>query len=70
MRIGYIDFGNKNSWRYAWVMRRGGWFGIFRNRKEVVPGRWGFYFLGFEFGSRNPQDHVGVFLKRVGLWPW
>ena len=44
--------------------------GIFRNRKGIVPGRWGFYVLGFEVGSRRPGDRFGMWLKRVGLWPW
>jgi hypothetical protein len=44
--------------------------GIFRNLPGVIPGRWGWYFYGFEFGSRNPGDSVGLFLRRVGLWPW
>jgi hypothetical protein len=42
----------------------------FRNRRGIVPGRWGFYVLGFEFGSRNSGNWFGVFLKRIGLWPW
>lgn len=44
--------------------------GIFRNLPGVVPGRWGFFILGFEFGSRNPRDAVGVWLRERGLWPW
>jgi len=44
--------------------------GRFTNRPDVIPGRWGWYFYGFEFGSRNPGDPVGVFLKRIGWWPW
>ncbi len=44
--------------------------GIFRNLPGVMPGRWGFYILGFEFGSRNPQNPFGVWLKDRGLWPW
>lgn len=44
--------------------------GIFKNRSGVIPGRWGFYILGFEFGSRNPGNPVGVWLKSAGLWPW
>lgn len=45
-------------------------YGIFRNRHDVRPGRWGFYWYGFEFGSRNPGNKFGTFLKRIGLWPW
>lgn len=44
--------------------------GLFRNRDGINPGRWGFYVLGLEVGSRNPGNLVGVMLKRVGLWPW
>jgi hypothetical protein len=44
--------------------------GLFRNRAGIIPGRWGFYILGLEVGSRNPGNKVGVFLKRIGLWPW
>lgn len=39
----------------------GEWFGVFRNRPDVVkwekgrllPRRWGFYIIGFEFGDRR-----------------
>jgi hypothetical protein len=44
--------------------------GIFRNREGVRPGRWGFYVLGLEIGSRNPGSRIGIALKRVGLWRW
>ena len=44
--------------------------GRFKNSPEVIPGRWGWYWYGFEFGSRNPGDKVGVWLKRRGLWPY
>lgn len=44
--------------------------GIFRNLPTVIPGRWGFFVLGFEFGSRNPGDKFGLWLRRAGLWPW
>ncbi len=44
--------------------------GIFRNLPGVIPGRWGFFILGFEFGSRNPGDSIGVWLKNHGLYPW
>jgi hypothetical protein len=47
-----------------------GRFYIFRNLPGIIPGRWGFGSYGYEFGSRNPGDLVGVFLKRIGLWPW
>lgn len=48
-----------------------GLFYLFGNRKDVLPGRWGFGICGLiEIGSRNPQDPVGVWLKEHGLWPW
>lgn len=68
INIGPLHVGNKHAWKCAWVMRA--WFGIFRNRPGVIPGRWGFYILAIEFGSRNPGDRFGTWLKRVGLWPW
>ena len=76
MKIPYLDFGTANRfhwWKIQWVMRKspcGGLVGIFRNKPGIRPGRWGFYVWGFEFGSRNPGDPIGVFLKRVGPWPW
>jgi len=72
LRIGYVDFGSWNSWSYDWTMRKeNGYCCLFRNQHgKVIPGRWGFRVLGFEFGSRNPGDRVGVFLKKIGLWPW
>jgi len=70
MKIGPIDFGTKTWWRVVWLARhRNGYFGIFRN-DHCVPGRWGFWILGFEFGSRNPRNKFGVWLKRMGLWRW
>jgi hypothetical protein len=68
VQLGYIQVHGYDWWRFMWLS--GEYFGLFRNRKEVIPGRWGFYVLGFEFGSRNPGDHVGVWLKRNGLWPY
>lgn len=68
MRIGWIDIAPPRGWRYHWVSRD--YCGIFRNRDGVKPGRWGFYALGFEFGSRNPGHWFGVLLKKFGLWPW
>lgn len=70
MRIGFVNFGTRNSWRFAWVMRRDGWCGIFRNLPHIKPGRWGFYVLGFELGSRNPGNRIGLLLRRLRLWPW
>jgi hypothetical protein len=59
-----------NWWKFMWRGPSSEWIGIFTNKPGVIPGRWGFYVLGFEFGSRNPQDRFGVWLKRIGLWPW
>lgn len=71
LTIGPLFIGSAAHWRYAWVMRRdNGWCGIFRNLPHVRPGRWGFWFLAIEFGSRNPGDRFGLWLKRWGLWPW
>jgi len=57
------------SWSvYMWRCKE--YCGIFRNLPGVIPGRWGFYILGFEVGSRNPGDRFGVWLKKVGLWRW
>lgn len=72
MKIGPLSISTDiHWWRFVWHMRKyDGVCGLFRNSKEVVPGRWGFWFLGIEFGSRNPKDPFGVWLKRVGLWPW
>lgn len=63
-----IKIQNYTWWRYLWLT--GNYCGLFRNSKDVIPGRWGFYILGFEVGSRNPGDKFGCFLKRVGLWPF
>jgi hypothetical protein len=68
MRIGPLSIGNRNWWRFIWNGR--GRCGIFRNREGVVPGRWGGWVLGIEFGSRAPGNWFGVLLKRIGLWPW
>jgi hypothetical protein len=68
MKIGPLGISSLAWWRFMW--KTGDVCGIFRNKPGVIPGRWGFYLLGLEFGSRNPGDKFGVFLKRVGLWPW
>ena len=56
------------------MMADKGIFGVFKNGPEVVPGRWGvyicFYYGVLEIGSRNPKDPVGIFLKKIGLWPF
>ena len=67
----YVSIGSRGWWRYCWAMRGADAFvGIFRNLDHVRPGRWGFFIGGFEVGSRNPGDPVGMWLKKVGLWPW
>lgn len=55
-------------WKIRYLMRDT--YGIFRNRPNVVGGRWGFYFLGIEFGSRNPGNRFGQLLAKLGLWRW
>jgi len=64
----YIDLGSKARWQYAWVMKD--WCGVFGNLPQVKPGRWGFYIMGIEIGSRQPGDKTGVWLIRHGLWRW
>ena len=56
------------SWKIRYLM--GDFYGIFRNRQSVNGGRWGFYFLGIEFGSRNPGNRFGLLLAKLGLWRW
>ena len=68
MKLGWIYIAPPLAWLVAWRSRER--MGIFRNRDGVKPGRWGFYILGFEFGSRNPGHWMGRFLKWAGLWPW
>lgn len=44
---------------------------VFRNLDRVHPkGRWGGGLWGFEVGSRDPRNRFGIWLKRIGLWPW
>jgi hypothetical protein len=68
VRLGPIVISNFSWWRFMYTTNN--YCGLFRNRDGVLPGRWGFYVLGFEFGSRNPGNRFGVLLKRLGLWPW
>jgi hypothetical protein len=71
MKIGPVNFGSLNAWQYAWIMRESvPMVYLLRNRKGVIPGRWGFVFLGFEFGSRNSDSKFGQWLHKVGLWPF
>ncbi len=71
MRIPLIRIAPWRVWRWmlsnSYGERR---VGIFRNLPYVIPGRWGFFILGFEFGSRNPGNRFGAWLKRIGLYPW
>ena len=55
-------------WVYCWKSRN--YAGLFRNSKNVIPGRWGFFVLGLEIGNRAPGSKFGMWLKRVGLWPF
>lgn len=67
----FVSISGWRTWR--WMLHRdygSDRIGIFRNLPGVAPGRWGIFILGFEFGSRNPRDPVGVWLKKVGAWPW
>lgn len=69
--IPYIHIAPWRMWRY--MLRRNYGerrIGQFRNLPHVIPGRWGVFILGFEIGSRQPGDPVGVWLKNHGLWPW
>jgi len=69
--IGPLKVESYQWWRHMWRNRkRQGICGVFRNSQHVVPGRWGFWILGLEFGSRNPRDKFGVWLKKHGLWPY
>lgn len=65
----YVSVPTLEQLRHPRALALWGW-GIFRNRPEVRTGRWGFYFYGFELGSRDPGDPVGLWLRRNGLWPW
>lgn len=68
MKIGWLSITfDRVWWRWMW---RTEFCGIFRNKDGVKPGRWGFYVGGIEFGSRQPGNWFGAFLKRIGLWPW
>jgi len=65
-QLGYVYVGSYTHWQVMWSSRKPcGWF---LNSPEVRPGRWGFYVLAFEFGSRNPGDWIGVRLHRWGLF--
>lgn len=74
MNLGPLHIAPKHLWftRQGLVsMRMSGAFYLFKNLPHVKPGRWGFGFFGLvEFGSRNPGNKFGVWLKRHSLWPW
>ncbi len=55
-------------WKYMWRHEKR--VGLFKNLPGVIPGRWGFWIFGFEFGSRNPGNKFGSWLKYAGLWRW
>lgn len=69
MRIGWFRFPTLHELRHPKLLLFWG-RGLFRNKPGIIPGRWGFCFYGFEFGSRDPGNPTGVFLKRIGLWPF
>jgi hypothetical protein len=66
IKLGPVTLCSWRWWHYLWLDKS--YYGLFRNKPGVIPGRWGFYILGFEFGSRQPGNKTGVFLKRFGLW--
>lgn len=70
LRTGYIRISPWRLWTYMLRGFLGKRIGIFTNRPDVLPGRWGFYILGFEVGSRNPRNRIGVWLKAHGFYPW
>lgn len=70
LRTGYVHIRGWNSWSGSIRGFLGNRVGIFKNRSDVMPGRWGFYILGFEVGSRNPRNKIGVWLKSHGFYPW
>lgn len=62
-RWGYLTISSWDWWKFMWY--KGNYAGLFLNSEGVIPGRWGFYILGLEFGSRNSRDSVGLFLYAV-----
>lgn len=74
LRTGYVSIAHWRWWSYVWQTRKdkgdGAVCGLFKNLPHIMPGRWGFWILGFEVGSRNPRNKIGVWLKNHGLWPW
>lgn len=68
MQLGPVTIHRPQVWYVMWRSKQR--CGIFRNLPHVRPGRWGFFFLGFEFGSRNPGNKFGLFLRAIGVWPW
>jgi hypothetical protein len=68
MKLGPFLISSFPWWRTR--CKSGDYCGLFRNKPGVISGRWGFYVLGFEFGSRNPGSRFGTWLHRHGLWPF
>lgn len=71
----YFHISPWHIWR--WMLFRG-WsrtkmgprVGYFKNVDIQPQGRWGIYILGFEIGSRDNRDPVGLWLREKGLWRW
>ena len=70
MRLGWISVHSWSWWKFMWRMPATICGLLSQPPSTVMPGRWGFNILGFEFGSRQPQDPFGVWLKNHHLWPW
>jgi hypothetical protein len=68
MTIGPVSISPWPWWKFMY--RSKSYCGLFRNKKGVIPGRWGIYILGLEIGSRNPGNKFGTFLYNHGLWPF
>lgn len=69
LRFWYFSFPTWQEWKNPKLREFWG-CGRFTNLPHIIPGRWGWYWYGFEFGSRNPGDPVGVWLKKYKWWPW
>ncbi len=71
---GYIRISPICVWKHIKAAMLGerpyGRFGNERCSSQKGGARWGVYIYGIEIGSRNPDDIVGGWLKKNGLWPW
>lgn len=71
---GYLQIAPLHVWKRIRVYMLGdrpfGRFGNERCSSQKGGARWGGYLYGVEIGSRNPDDVVGGWLKKRGLWPW